>query len=725
MRGRPTLSRARGSFKLELPPASWPWLQGAMIVLGAVIIFLPVLHGNWLWDDNIDITQNGVTRGAKGLWTIWFQPGSQLDYYPVKASVQWVQWHLWGNDTFGYHLTNLLLHIASALLVWRLFQKLGLKLAWLGGLIFAIHPALVESVAWIAELKNTLSMPFFLLAAIFYLEYDAHRRRKDFIVALVLFILAMLTKPTMVMFPVVILGYAWWQRGRIGRHDLKASAPFFAISLILGVVTLAMAYWYKHLHNQDGGLVPLGGPFSRLALMGLSLSFYFWNTVWPVDLVPIYPQWKVRPPSLLEFLPWLLLGGLLYGFWSKRATWGRDVLFGVGFFLVMLLPFTGLVSANYMTFTWVMDHFLYIPILGLIGLAIAGLELAARRMPESARLIGVGLLVLVLAAMIVQSRLYAEKFVSQKVLWTYTLDLNPGAWPAHNNLGNVMVEEGRVEEGIAHFEQALELNPYFSEAHANWGAALVKEGRLKEGMAQYDIALKLNAKYADVYYDYGNALSKAGRLPEATQCYAKAVELQPDFPEAHNNWGNALLDLGRPEDAATHFTLAVNSNPDFAEAHNNLGNALVKLGRYDEAVVQYQAALALRGNYARAHYNLGNVMMLTGRYPEAIEEYQISAAGDPNYVNTFYNWGNVLLKQGRYADAVPPFQQAAALNPNDPAIHNNLGYALANAGRVPEAIAEFQETLRLAPNLASAKQNLAGLQAMLKTPPPGQAKPKK
>src|SRR5580658_7980155 len=142
------------------PRERLPGLQAAVIIVSTMVIYWPALHGGWLWDDNVDITENLTTKGARGLWNIWFEPGTQPDYYPIKASVQWAQWHLWGADTFGYHVTNVMLHIASALLVWRLFDKLGLRLAWLGGLIFAVHPVQVESVAWIAELKNALAMPF-------------------------------------------------------------------------------------------------------------------------------------------------------------------------------------------------------------------------------------------------------------------------------------------------------------------------------------------------------------------------------------------------------------------------------------------------------------------------------------------------------------------------------------------------------------------------------------
>jgi len=579
-------------------------LPVATIVVAAMTIFWPVLRGGWLWDDNVDITENPITQSAGGLRSIWFEPGTQPDYYPVKASVQWAQWHLFGSHTLGYHVTNLVLHIVSALLVWRLFHQLGLKLAWLGGLIFAIHPALVESVAWIAELKNTLAMPFFLLSAIFYLKYDQHRRRTDHFFSLGLFLMAMLTKPSMVMWPVALLLYAWWRRGRIGSNDLKASAPFFVISLLLGVATLAMASWYKYLHHQGADAIPLGGFFSRMALMGLTLAFYFGKAVWPAGLLPVYPQWPVNPPSLREFLPWPVLGGLLFWFWTKRQSWGRDVLLGLGFFLLMLAPFSGIMPASFMFVTWVMDHFLYIPILGLIGLVIAGLDQAARWMPQPARYGGIGLVAMMLGAMIMESRSYAKNFASEETLWTYTLAHDPGCWEAHDNLGIALFQKGEVDEAIGHFQKALGINPDYAKARNNLGNALAQKGQIDDALAQFQKAVAIDSSFAQAHYNFGNALVQKGQMDEAMEEYKKALELSPGYAEAHYNFGLVLLMKGRLDEAIAQFQEAVGINPNYTDAHNNLGVAFVREGRLDAAIQQFRQVLQLDPGNREAQNNL-------------------------------------------------------------------------------------------------------------------------
>ncbi len=198
--------------------------KALVIVVAGTTVLYPTLHGSWFGDDDLYLT-NPILSEPNRLWKAWFQPGSFIEYYPIMQTVEWLQWKLWGlKSAFGYHLTNLALHLTSALLLWRLFSKLGLKLAWLGGLIFAIHPMMVETVATACELKNTLSLPPFLLAMGFYLDFENSRKPRDYALALLLFLVAMLCKIAMFFFPFVILLYAWWKHNRITWIDVKASA---------------------------------------------------------------------------------------------------------------------------------------------------------------------------------------------------------------------------------------------------------------------------------------------------------------------------------------------------------------------------------------------------------------------------------------------------------------------------------------------------------------------
>jgi tetratricopeptide (TPR) repeat protein len=503
-------------------------LQALVIVAVVAWIYGPVRHGDWLWDDDIDITQNHITQGAGGLWNIWFQPGAQLDYYPLKASVQWVQWHLWQGDTLGYHLTNIFLHLVSALLVWRLLDKLGLRLAWLGGLLFALHPVQVESVAWIAELKNTLSTPLFLLSMCLYLDYDRSGSRRDYVLALGFFLLAMLSKSAVAMFPVVILLYSWWKRGRVGSNDLRAGAPFFAVSLVLGWVTLQCGTWYGVLHHVTYAAPKTGDLLSRLAQTGTSLSFYLWKAVWPRHVLPIYPHWKVDPPTLVQLLPGPVLAAMLLFFGKYRSGWGRHALLGFGFFMIMLAPFVSVRVAGYMDFTWVMDHFLYVPILGLIGLAVAGLEAADRRAAPWLRVGGWTVVAGILALLAAESRGYAKKFINQQTLWSYTLRHNPDAWPAHNNLANAFFAQGRLAQALLEYEKVVKLNPTYISALCSMGDIRQVQGDLPGALDEYNQALAADPQNAEAYYSRGVIRQALGDWDDSLSDLLTAVKVAPE-----------------------------------------------------------------------------------------------------------------------------------------------------------------------------------------------------
>ena len=531
-------------------------VQALLILVAGFWVFSPAFHGDWLWDDGLLIRQNWLIHDPSGLWKIWFEPGKLVDYLPITVSVEWFEWRLWGGDTLGYHLVNVILHVLGALLVWRLFSKFNLRLAWLGGLLFAIHPAVVESAAWISELKNTLSLPFFLLAMGAWIDYDRLGNRRDYFRALGLFLAAMLCKATMVMFPVVILLYAWWRRNRIGWNDLKACAPFFAVSLALGLVTL------EFLHPAMGvNSVPLGGLTSRFALAGLAIAFYFSKCVLPIGLLPIYPKWTIDPPSLAQFLPWPILIGAIGWCWNKRTTWGRHALLGLGFFLINLAPFVGFTQAAYMSFTWVMDHVLYIPLIGLIGLAVAGCGQMDERLPQSFRPLGIAAMTIMLALAAAESHGYAGNFVNQEKLWTYTLQGNPDSDVAHNNLGLVFLNSGRLPEAIEQFDAALRIKPDYAFAHNGLGNALFLSGRAAEAIDHYQEALRIDPRYPEAHNGLANALLQSGRLPEAMAESAKALKFNPDYPEAHCTLGLVLARQGRIPEAIGQFETALRLNP--------------------------------------------------------------------------------------------------------------------------------------------------------------------
>jgi tetratricopeptide (TPR) repeat protein len=665
---------------LPLKGGAWMLVQ-TFLILGAILwIFGPALRGEWLWDDALYFQANQLMDDPDRIWKAWFAPGSFVEYYPLQETLQWLQWRAWGNEMLGYHLTNVVLHGISSLLVWRLLNKLGIRLAWLGGLLFAIHPVQVESVALIAELKNALSLPPFLLAMCAWIDFEAHRRNRDYWLAFAFFLVAMLCKISMSPFPVVILIYAWWKRDRIGWGDVKTAAPFFLVSLILGSMTIFTGFW--HAQYTGPGDLSIGGPLSRVALVGLSLSFYLAQCFFPVDMMPIYPQWTIDPPSPGQFLPWPILAGMSYWFWTKRRTWGRHALLALGFFIVMLLPFIGVIAASYMTFTWVMDHFLYIPIIALIALATAGLGQIQDRVPKTVSAGGMAVVALLLVFLAVESRSYARMFTNPETFWSYALQRNPEAWPAHNNLGNGLLANGRNAEAIEQYELSLRVKPGYYDAHYNLGNAFYQTGRTEEAIEQLQTAIRIDPHFAEAHFNLGNALLRQRRVAEAADQFRQAAQISPRAAAVYLNWGVALRQLGRLPEAIEQFQKAVQINPAYAEAHYNLGNALQKAGRIPEAIDQFEKTVDLQPKYADAHHNLGVAFNQMGRTTEAIQQFEIALEIDPHFAEAHYN----------------------------------LGVAFSETGRKPEAIEQFQKALQIKPTFTEAQKKLASLQSPQQAP---------
>jgi tetratricopeptide (TPR) repeat protein len=487
------------------------WLGVTIIVAAALWVYSPVFHGDWLWDDDWYITSQPLLRDATGLWKFWFAPGSWVEYYPLEETLLWVEWHLFGNDTLGYHFVTIGLHAANALLVWRLLARLGVRKAWLGGLIFAVHPAAVDSVAWIAETKNTLVLLPFLLCLIAWIDFEESRSRYDYQLALVLFLAAMLCKISVAPLPVVLLLFAWWKRGRIRGSDLAAVAPFFVISLVLGLLTIDCGSWYYLHHDKFGQDATLGGGAFRLALAAQALAHYFAHIVWPVGLLPIYPQWNIDPNAPLQYLPWIALLAVALGCWIYRTGWGRHVLLGLGFFVLFLAPFLGFVGATYMNFSWIMDHFLYVPIIGLIGLFVAAVQAAENSMPTAARPAVTGFVTLIAVLLAFESHAYAQVYTDEASLWNYTLEHDPNSWLANYNFGNALFVTGNFSEAIAFYEHALKEKPDDVMAHNNLGLAYAQTGRLPEAKVQFETAVRLMPTFAGARHnlDQANALLNA------------------------------------------------------------------------------------------------------------------------------------------------------------------------------------------------------------------------
>jgi tetratricopeptide (TPR) repeat protein len=505
------------------------------------------------------------------------------------------------------------------------------------------------------------------------------------------------------MFPAVILLHAWWKRGRISRGDVVASAPFFAISLVLGLVTV----WYQHHHAIASWKVPMGGFVSQVANAGLALAFYLGKSLWPAELVPIYPRWSVDPPAALQFAPWVALGAIVLWCWRRRASWGRHALLALGFFVINLLPVLGFIKMAWMNFAPVGDHLAYIALIAPIGLGVAGLGRLMDGVRRDGILRGVawGAVAALVVALGWRTFDYAHVFRGQEVFCTYTLARNPAAWMAHLNLGTVQFRRGQESEGLAHFIEAARLKPEYPEAQNNLGYAFTKLGRFEEAIAHLEEALRLKPVYAIAQCNLGHALTSAGRAGDAVGHFEESLRLRPTLAEAEWGLGSALVQLGKLREAAAHYEKALLIDDRQPQAHAGLAEVLALAGEEDAAIRRYENALRLSPASPEWHYNLANLLLKRGRAAEAVEHYREALNVKPGYAEAMVNLANALAETGQRADAIAWLRAALERQPDNGDAHTNLGSLLAEGGDVAAALPHFETAARLAPGSAAAQTN--------------------
>ena len=575
-----------------------PWLLALILAVATFAAYFPALRGGFVFDDLGLIKTNRLVHASDGLHRFWFTAEAP-DYYPLNWSLWWLEWRWWGASPLGYHVVNLLLHIANALLVWLVLRRLRIPGAWLAALLFAIHPVNVATGAWISEQKNTLSMFFFALAILLYLRFDETSRWRWYGWSLVVFLLALLSKAAVVMLPVVLLGCVWWRRARVIRKDVLYSVPYFALSLALGLFTM----WYQY---QLPPGVPVAGPDGfafRLAAAGRAPWFYLGKALWPVNLMAVYPRWQIDASRWVAYLPGAALVTCFLVFWWKRRAWGRPLLFALGYFVVMLFPVLGLLKQGPYRLTAVSDHWdhwQYYSIIAVIALVVAVGERICRRIGGPGRSVGLVASMAALMALGVGTWKRSYVYRNEETLWSDNVAKSPHAWVAHDNLGNALCQIGRVQEAIGHYEEALRIVPDNAKVHYNLGMALAREGQLPGAIGHYEQALRGNPDFTEAHVNLGIALAQVGSNQEALAHFTEALRLSPDSPEVHCNLGLALFHTGRVQEAIDHYEQALRIEPDYVEAHFNLGLALEKMGRKTEAIEQYEQVLKFRPDSAPA-----------------------------------------------------------------------------------------------------------------------------
>jgi tetratricopeptide (TPR) repeat protein len=629
------------------------WLR-ALILFGAVILaYQPVWRAGFIWDDDRHITLP-VLRSAHGLVHIWTQLGATQQYYPLVHSVFWVEHKLWGDASAGYHWLNILLHAFSALLLVKILRQLKIPGAWLAAGLFALHPVEVESVAWISELKNTLSGVFYLSAALGYLRFDRNRHGKYYALALGLFLLGLLSKTVIASLPVALLIVFWWQRGKLSwKQDVLPLIPFFATGIGAGLLTA----WVERKFIGAEGSEFHFSLIERFLIAGRDIWFYLAKLIWPVHLAFIYPRWNVSQTTWWQHLfpaaVLLLLGLLIWRQW-------RGPLAVLLFFVATLFPALGFFNVYPFRYSFVADHFQYLASLGPLTLAAVLLDKFAGRAGAAKTVAYASILLLLGVLTWRQCRNYADS----ETLWRATLKTTPTSTIARNNLSHALLDKGQLDASVSLSREVLAGNPDDPVARNNLGFALLEMGRVDESISCFQQAIAAQPNGPDPYYNLGRALLKKERLEAAITNFQTAVRLEPNFANAYCNLGFALLQTGQLPAAITNYEQSIALNPNYPLAHNDLGGILLRLGDTNQARFHFERAVKLAPDFVEAHYNLGGLMLAAGQLDEALSQYEEVVQLRPRLAEAHFMLGKLAVayaRAGRHSHAVSVTARALQL----------------------------------------------------------------
>jgi len=765
-----TKSRGAGQNYRKEPTAFYGHHLISILVISllCVISYSNTLESPFVFDDLQHINRNPYIRLTHLDFGKLYDAGfrSPISSRPIANTTFALNYYLGKYEPAGYHSFNIAIHLINGILVYFLALTIFNQLSYtkrqeapqLGAsvipespnlpttlmslftaLVFIVHPLQTQSVTYIVQRMNSLATFFYLLSLLLYIKGRLLSLRWKqwvlFIASLLSWGLALGSKEIAATLPLVILLYEWYFFQDLSTTWLKRNGGYLLLP-IAALVLIAFIYLGAH-------------PFERVSAPYAYRDFTMWErALTQFRVVAFYISLLLYPsPSRLNVLHHfttshslfdpvttllsLLAVAVLFSLAVCLARRKRLVSFCILWFFVNLI-----VESSIIGLEMIFEHRLYLP---MFGFALVLIYLLFDLLHDK-RLWAVTVSVVIVVSLGTATYLRNRVWQDDRTLWSDVLSKNPQSARAHLNLGAVLVTQGKVDDAIAHYREALKIKPYYVRTHNNLGIALREQGKLDEAISHYRTALRIRPQYVDahnnlalVLKDQGNldeaishyrralqiepysaevhnnlgiALREKGKLDEAISHYRKALALDPDLTDAHHNLAVALTCQGRQEEAVAHFSQALRMRPDDAETHNILGNTLAQQGRLEDAVAHFEKAIAIKKDFAEAHNNLALVLKKRGNLHDAISHYGRALEIKPGSADIHNNLGNALALQGKLDEAAAHFEKALEIRNDYPEAHNNLGIALARQGKIAPAIAHFSEALRLKPDYGEAQHNL-------------------
>ena len=644
----------------------WICLVLAVVTLG---LYLPAMRHDFVqYDDQQYVTENPQVQAGLSVaglrWAFGFHAGN---WHPLAWLSHMLDCHIYGANPAGHHLTSLLLHAANAVLLFLALRRLTGS-TWRSAIVaalFAWHPLHVESVAWIAERKDVLCALFWLLTLFAYARYAARPDAGRYAATLGFFVLSLMAKPMAVTLPFVLLLLDYWPLNRVQTKSFRAllweKTPFFAATLVACVLTMLAQ---EQAIASTAGLTVL----QRLAHVVVAYVHYVGAMFVPLNLAVFYPYQLLLPTSTL-LLACLVIAAvsLLAIFNARRRPY---LLIGWLWYLGTLVPVIGLVQVGDQAWA---DRYTYLPLIGLFVFVVWG---AAEWIGNRTRLRVVAVAVMAIALLATTS-VQLRHWKNTRTLFEHTARVTQGNQMAATILGSLLAQEGRLEEAIEHFRQALRYKPGYPEAHFFLGHTFDKQGRLEEAVLEYQNALRFKPMQEQTHIFLAITLAKQKKLEKAVSHYLAALKLNPESAVTHNNLARIYHTLGQFDAAVEHYNSALQVNPTLAIAHNNLGILLLQRGSLAEGETHLREALRFKPGNPETEFNLALALNQQQQWSEAAGLFKKNMGGHSGDPNAHYQFAVALAHQQKTREAMGRFAQAILLQPNFPDALAGLSWILA------------------------------------------------
>ncbi len=624
-----------------------------LLFLLLLLAYFPALQAGFIWDDDDYVIHNGLLRTLDGLWRIWASTETP-QYYPLVFTTFWVEYQLWGLHPMGYHVTNLLLHGANAVLVGIVLQRLQVRGAWWVAFLFALHPVHVESVAWVTERKNVLSGLFYLAALLNYLRYDESPSWQRYVSTLVLFFFALLSKTVTSTLPAVLILVLYYRHHRVDWSKVIRLIPFFGLAVAMGLLTV----WWERTHVGATGVDFDFQWWQRTLIASKALLFYAQKLLVPYPLIFNYPRWDLELNSFVDLWP---IGAVACIMFAVLWMWHRQYRGGVVtllFYAGTLFPALGFFNVYPFRYSFVADHFQYLASLGiLILVAEIGIRLAERF--QQLRLFqGIGVAVLLLFSVLTWQQTHA--YHDLESLWQDTLRKNPQSWMAYNNLAGIYFEQRKFDQSLDYLNKALSLNPNLPEAYTGRGMIYSEANQFDRALAEFNHALQLKPYFVGSSIQRGRTYLKMQEYHRAIADFDVALQAV-HVPEVYRYRGFAYARIGQWEAAFQDWEAAIRQFPEYADVYEDRGTLYLQRGNLEPALADLSKAISLGSLSMQAYYNRGITHAQMKQLDAAIADFTKALELEPNAAFVYIGRGQSYWQQRLAPEACQDWKQACDL----------------------------------------------------------------